>query len=726
MCDPGAAREASVLASKASEAPSDLGSPVADEQRFEVPQLPQDDDSGSESDDEQPDIQPFVLPQIENDVADYLDLAAADSGEESDVAEPFEPTAADYDDVEDEPEARPVILEQDYSDDESYHSATEGSDSESEASSEDLEEVLDALVDPSDSDVSEYSPARGVALESEDDDGDDESVGSDSNSVTIKVPTSPWNASSLAPFDHQQFIVEHDSEAVANYTSPPDDDDRYSTYLRFRADGEGVHMCDLCLEEGGDRAELAMWCHGRSRGDRCRFEWPTSAPPSPSVYSDAGASFMGPRSRRERASSSLMDDVRDMFSPGAPSSPGPVDIDMSSPTAYRSPAVFESSPVLGAPRSELSSFFSSPPYQQTTLDGSLPGSSPLADRFAAATRLRPAPARAQTMNPTPPRSSSAGTDASPPRVRAVTIAAGRMTPPSSQTPEVVKSAPTAKQTRPTTTSKMNVPSLPSPISEVPSSDAAQQPDSDEIPNSPSPNPCRTLPHEPFSAEITMRAADVGFALGPAPTGRLSTAMLSALAPALGQGQASPPSEPTLAQAVNGAFTLPAPPCPTRPAETVSAPSRIQAGSSSSPSTSLGLMLPPPVPTRRAAPPAPSSTNSTPRKRRASTYADDDEYDEPAPMKFTTTVKVPRQPPVRSRSRSVSVSSRTVTGTPSRARVYSRTTPASTPRKKSRTERHLEYIAASMDDDEGLEWGLDEEVGDDARVWREGSVVVPFV
>jgi len=49
-------------------------------------------------------------------------------------------------------------------------------------------------------------------------------------------------------------------------------------------------------------------------------------------------------------------------------------------------------------------------------------------------------------------------------------------------------------------------------------------------------------------------------------------------------------------------------------------------------------------------------------------------------------------------------------------------PASTPHKKTRLEENLEEIAMLVED-EGLEWGMDEDVGEDlSKLGREGSVV----
>jgi len=49
-------------------------------------------------------------------------------------------------------------------------------------------------------------------------------------------------------------------------------------------------------------------------------------------------------------------------------------------------------------------------------------------------------------------------------------------------------------------------------------------------------------------------------------------------------------------------------------------------------------------------------------------------------------------------------------------------PASTPRRRSKLEEKLGIIAQTVDG-ESLEWGMDEDVGEDlGKMWREGSVV----
>ena len=74
--------------------------------------------------------------------------------------------------------------------------------------------------------------------------------------------------------------------------------------------------------------------------------------------------------------------------------------------------------------------------------------------------------------------------------------------------------------------------------------------------------------------------------------------------------------------------------------------------------------------------------------------------------------------LRARARSRSVSVAPISHPPTKVPV-----PSTAPRRKSRLERELAKVAREIDDDAGLEWGMDEEVGEDlGRMWREGSVV----
>lgn len=285
------------------------------------------------------------------------------------------------------------------------------------------------------------------------------------------------------------------------------------------------------------------------------------------------------------------------------------------------------------------------------------------------------PARAMTALPTPPRSKSISTDIESNHEfrRAATVAAPyyHPTPPPSQTPEPTS---TAKRNKPQYWTTVRTP-YQMPSSDAPEPSSASATSDYDIPSS--------EPPEPFPEDLVTRASDLGINLGPAPTGRLSSNIMAALG--------SPRNVEPLSAALSNGFRLTSPP-PRSPAPGGS--KRDHSRSEPTRSTS-GLMLPPPIPSRRSSPPP-----STPRKR---ILRDPDEEDD-----------LPSPSPQKRRGR-----------TPSTApAAYSRPMPQSTPtRTKDETERELARVAAEMGDDAGLEWGLDEDAGEIAREFREGSVVV---
>lgn len=353
-----------------------------------------------------------------------------------------------------------------------------------------------------------------------------------------------------------------------------------------------------------------------------------------------------------------------------------------------------------------------------------------------------------------------------------------------------------------------------------------------------------LTNSTFSREVSLRAADVGFNLGPAPTGRLPSGMLAALAPSLGpKSQSLSPTPPALALAsrgqslignTGGSTTNVTVPDPSLRAKSAFAPgistsrdgsyaqstSPLSFGSTTSSSSSSartpgpgqshtvgrspsagaadgatgtkGLMLPPPVPPSRlslppsrlsAKPPTasvevhiPSGIEKRNGKRRDSTslpdqwadnddedneYGDDEELEEdeedddsevevntnrkvqstlhfPSEIRFVTKTPLSSKYRDRSRSRSMSVSATTIpTSTPYTRSGRTSQSSWSTPRRRSLVPsmadrvsererakaKELSEIARKLGDDAGLEWGLDEDVGEEvARQWREGSVV----
>ena len=89
-----------------------------------------------------------------------------------------------------------------------------------------------------------------------------------------------------------------------------------------------------------------------------------------------------------------------------------------------------------------------------------------------------------------------------------------------------------------------------------------------------------------------------------------------------------------------------------------------------------------------------------------------ENNKPSGIQFTT--MSPAFLRARSRSRSVSVMPAPHSQWANRSETL---------RKKSRSERDLAKVARVAGDEAGLEWGMDDEVGEEnGRLWREGSVV----
>ncbi|WVQ93089.1 hypothetical protein IAU59_000153 [Kwoniella sp. CBS 9459] len=269
---------------------------------------------------------------------------------------------------------------------------------------------------------------------------------------------------------------------------------------------------------------------------------------------------------------------------------------------------------------------------------------------------------------------------------------------------------------------------------------------------------------PLRNEWSVRAADVGFKLGPEHTGRISTDMLKALAPAL------PAFRPTLGSSVHTSaptsstgFALSTPPvscdaefCENSSARAASAgASSNDIGPSSTPQDSRqGLMLPPPVPVKRPATPSTVTLPGTAAESKASQES----------IQYTNNAMHPARSRSASTSTSISTSfkpegvktpqSSAVDG---QSRIYPATarryiTPSremgtgpgaacirgasSTPSRKTKIklkaeiksleqiEKELAMIAQQATDEDGLEWGLDEDCEDEdgGRMWREGSVI----
>ena len=200
---------------------------------------------------------------------------------------------------------------------------------------------------------------------------------------------------------------------------------------------------------------------------------------------------------------------------------------------------------------------------------------------------------------------------------------------------------------------------------------------------------------PFSRDICVRAADVGFQLGPMPTGRLPSGMLAALAPSVSSFQPSGEKQMMSSTTIGALPTIPTPP---RSMSSATPSSAVPRRTKTPIKFNVGLMLPPPVPmTQRgysARPATPVVDTKSPG------------------IRFTT--MSPAMLRARSRPRSVSVLPAP------RSQWACR---PETPVRKSRSERDLAKVAQVAGDEAGLEWGMDDEVGEElGRIWREGSVV----
>lgn len=206
---------------------------------------------------------------------------------------------------------------------------------------------------------------------------------------------------------------------------------------------------------------------------------------------------------------------------------------------------------------------------------------------------------------------------------------------------------------------------------------------------------------PFSREISLRAKDVGFNLS-AHTGRLSSDMLAALAPALNHQRTS-----TLGSSLRhsvyartemskvGTYSLPTPPPSLGPSTSTSRPrptplsQEIVPMTDALPSNTSAFVIRLPTPVSAEGEGDSDGDTITPvnrSKRRAKSVSI-----------LRSETKRTESPPVMKH-------------------------PASTPHKKTRLEENLEEIAMLVED-EGLEWGMDEDVGEDlSKLGREGSVV----
>lgn len=493
------------------------------------------------------------------------------------------------------------------------------------------------------SDNSEDEQEVQMALSSDGDSGDEAYRLSDAE----VADDSEWED---VAHDDRQIILEHLPGTTANYSLPPKGD-AYHDMLLYNGKHDFVR-CASCVSARGTRAEQAVWCKGRADDMPCPL-----------------GSTLALDSRRAAAkpgkTDSWIEAQGDLFAPPSiPSEAMSVDSapESSQPSSPVISTVAEPQPVGLMTRPRASSDISTDSSLQST-----------------ALHIVPVP-RATTALPTPPRSKSISTDIE----QSSSLGKERLiapypapSPSHSQTSETSSMGSTAKKRIQYWTVRTPA-QIPSSDMTVPSSASATSASDSDVRSS--------EPPEPFPDDLVTRASDLGIHLGPAPSGRISTGLLTALS-------LSPRRvEPLAASISHNGFSLASPP-PRSPATlpmrskttatgTLSEPTRRAATATS------GLMLPPPIP-------------ATPRKRLVRDPDDDDDMPTPSPQKRRSTPSTAPRPPVHTARASTPLSAR----------------------PKDETELELERVAAEMGDDAGLEWGLDEDAGDIAREFREGSVVV---
>lgn len=219
-----------------------------------------------------------------------------------------------------------------------------------------------------------------------------------------------------------------------------------------------------------------------------------------------------------------------------------------------------------------------------------------------------------------------------------------------------------------------------------------------------------------STELHVRARDLGLKL-PEHTGRLSSDMLAALAPIMSARRDTvslasslryettydSPVQRRSRSVASGQYSLPTPPPSFNPSRAAST------GITHSPKTNL--MLPPPVPSHAI----PVHRLPTP----VSAEEDDEPTDKDTTKQFTTPNQMPL---IRSRAKSLGALSEKRKRSSSATRGLEGRLPSTTPRKRTKLERDLAREARRLGDEEGLEWGLDDDVGEElGRLFRESSV-----
>lgn len=506
---------------------------------------------------------------------------------------------------------------------------------------------------------------------------------------------------------------------------------------RYRAGSvaRSPRVCPICRQAGDERAEEAITCRGRFWTRHCPYSRANSVRPTPTPTPGpperpVGATPVSKSHKRKR--------------PISPASPSPVS-DVSNDDVHAeslatrlslppsSPPIPDSPLALG--QTDYEPATPSPTASAEPTKGDLPFESPAfhAPTSPLARRILPLPKGSHyALRPTPPpslhRTPSALSDLVPfSRPRSILRAPSERG--SSSAPSSLKRARFSLQ-----------PSSPTDFDNGGIFDL----DNQSIPSS---SPWRgETPDQsssPFSKELSVRAADVGFKLGPVHTGRISAGLMNALYPKTGSitsTTATPrtPSSATPQESSAGLssggdtarpYTLPTPPrsvgsSASTPSRSSRTPSRKGGGGSSG----AGLMLPPPVPPRRM-----SSTGSstpgpvTPTRQSPATAISPDPPRRPksSPIKFKVLEQpVTHQARSRSRSRSVSVAPTTKAFVTPNNKSMDRNAATTIKRRLSRTERELARMARDMPDDAGLEWGLDEDVGQEvARAGREGTMFI---
>lgn len=538
-------------------------------------------------------------------------------------------------------------------------------------------------------------------------------------------------------------------EEILPDTLSPGDSKTHFSWLRHHWTGMGSpYACKLCIAAGGERAEKAIYCRGRDNRKFCRVEADLMVD-SEKDHGDKTASedeesmpslsrSQGGRRKRASVIMAMSSSVEPSLPPSSPlfgleSTSARLGLsaveDLSPPHRPRGrpreyPLVLPMSDSAGS-ISALPDKSSSLPASPANYDSSSPSVSHTMPRRP---RGRP---RKIPIQSTPDTS---GVELSP-FVSGQSVAKPqKITRPSTSTSHSRRTAISEEAPKTLPKSRQSLPPLPSarqfsqPRNQIIFSSDPMDSDSDSedemnlrdsedsFPPSSPPFSMSSPPRSSSpSYEIRVRAKDAGIVLGEH-SGRLPVGMVDALSGVMsGLGSSSLPTppnstgsdpslstfKPTLGSMRKSPYVLPTPPR--------------SFGSARSPSTSFttsnskGLMLPPPIP-RHLPTPAPSET-PPPTNRVVQIMT--------SPMK-----RVREEDHSLNRSKSVASFKRASSSSLHKYGHGHGTGGGivSLP-KKNRLERDLAKLAMACEDDDGLEWGMDEEAGLDlGRSYREGSVV----